>query len=361
MTSDHLLTRYLSYNRMINELSGRRLLSIKNTSNGEQAYTIHRLLQQKILLDMEDFAFADAFRKAFRLIRKRFPVANSQQVPNPQSWDTCQEYIPHVFTLRRIYDEHGPSTSLVELAPIDLARLFYEAGFYVWARQTTAYDGLSFLETAERIINHIQLDENDKLRADILVIKCVLLLNMGCVERAKGIILIERAWQIRRNIFEKHPEHDNDVLLQNAISEYSLFLMNEHRFEDAGKLIRERRDRYLVWGPESENPFENSKYYGNYSTVLMWRGEMAEALKFQERAIELTERYSGKKALYYRRAFTLANIRLQSGDLQGALDKHLEVLTARLELYGKYQEHTIMSTYAVGAMYHHLGDLDTAT
>ena len=72
-------------------------------------------------------------------------------------------------------------------------------------------------------------------------------------------------------------------------------------------------------------------------------------------------RFSGKKALYYRRAFTLANIRLQSGDLQGALDKHLEVLTARLELHGKYQEHTIMSTYAVGAMYHHLGDLDTAT
>lgn len=351
----------LSYKRMINELSGRRLLSTKDISNGEQAYTIHRLLQQKILLDMEDFAFADAFRKAFRLIRKRFPVADSQQVPDPQSWDTCQEYIPHVFRLRHVYDQNSPSTSMLEPAPIELAGLFYDAAFYIWARQTTAYDPLSFLGTAEKIIDDIGLDQNDKTRADILVLTCILLLNMGCVERAKGVALIERGWEIRKHIYNVNPVHDNDVLLQNAVNEYSLFLLNEHRFEEAGKLIKGCRDRYLEWGPESINPFENSKYYGNYSTVLMWRGEMDEALKFQEIAMQLTEKFSGKKALYNRRAFTLANIRLQAGDIQGALDKHLEVLAARLELQGKHHEHTIMSTYAVGAMYHHLGDLDTAT
>lgn len=352
-----------SYKRMINELSRRRLIGIKETGSGEPAYRIHRLLQQKVLEDMEDYAFADAFRKAFRLIRKKFPAADSQQVPNPKSWDACQEYIPHISTLCRIRNKNAQLISELvrKPKPAELAELFYDAGFYVWARQTTAYDGLMFLETAENILDEIHMDPNAKIRADILCLTGLLLLNMGCVERVMGLRRLKDALEIREIIYAECPDHNNEVLLSNAANDYSLCLLNEHRFEDAGKRIRECRERYLVWGSDSENPFENSKYYGNYSIVLMWKGEMKKAIEFQEMALRLTEQFSNRKGMYYRRLFMLACLHLQAGDIQGALDKHMETLTARLELHGKHHESTILSTYAVGAMYHHLGDLVTAT
>jgi tetratricopeptide (TPR) repeat protein len=346
---------------MINELSGRRLLSDKKTSSDETAYTIHRLLQQKILLDMEDFGFADAFRKAFRLIRKRFPAADPQQVPNPHNWEECQEYLPHVSTFWGIYQQTAASATLGDPTPLELAELFYDAGFYIWARQTPSYNGLSFLESAEKILDDIKMNPYAKIRADILCATGLLLLNLGCVERRQGLDRLKDAWEIRKQIFDQHQTHDNDVLRQNAANDYSLCLLNEHQFDEAGAMIRGCREQYLVWGPESENPFENSKYYGNYSIVLMVMGEMDKAIESQQHAIMLTERFSGKKAMYYRRSFLLACILLQAGDVQAAVDKHLEVLNARLEIHGKHNEYTIASMYAVGAMYHHLGDAITAT
>lgn len=346
---------------MVNELKGRRLFEEKELPSGEPAYTIHRLLQQKILVDMEDYAFADAFRKAFRLIRKRFPAADSQQVPDQTNWDTCQEYIPHVDAFCKVYKKDFDLITSVPPKPEDLADLFYDAGFYVWARQTTAYDGLGFLYTAERILNKIEMGEISKTRADIHCVSGLILLNGGCLERVQGLKRLEEAWKIRKLIYEEHDNRDNDVLLRNAANDFSLALLNQHQFGEAGQLIKECRDRYQKWGTEEEHPWENSKFYGNYSIVLMFSGDINTAIDYQKRCLQLTEKFSGRKAMYYRRLYMLACLHLQSGDIQSALDKHLEVLTARLELFGRVNEYTILSTYTVGAMYHHIGNLSTAT
>ena len=347
---------------MIAELNGRRLLIVGNPGSSEEpVYRIHRLLQKKILLDMDDYAFADAFRKAFRLIRKRFPVSNHQQVPDPQDWNICKEYIPHVQTLCRIYKQGASVSSLVDLNGEELARLFYDAGFYVWARGNTGHNAFLFLDTADKILDDIGFDKKAKLRADILGVTGALLLFSGCYERVNASDRLQRAFQIRKDIYVKHPEHDNDVLLQNSANDYALALLDSHRFDEAEKLFRNCRDHYLAWGPESENPFENSKYYGNFSTVLLWQGDVDKAIKYLKKSLTLTERFfHDKNSLYYRRVFMLGCFLLVKDDLRGALDKHLEVLTKRLELHGKHHEHTILSTYAVGAMYHHIGDLDTA-
>lgn len=346
---------------MINELIGRRLLTEKKTSTGETAYTIHRLLQHKILQDMDDYGYADAFRKSFLLIRNQFPVSNAQQVPDPQNWSICQIYLPHISALHNIYQQNATSSPFGDPEPVEIARLFYDAGYHIWTRQSTAHNGLQYLKTAEKILDDIKMDPNDKIRADILCVTGLFLLNMGCVERRQGFDLLDKALQIRKKVYEQLPDHDNDVLLQNAANDHALCLLNEHHFEEAGVTFKQCRDRYLVWGLESENPFENSKYYGNYSVVLMWKGDMKQAIDFQKHSSRLIERFIGRTASYYRKVFMLACVLLQSGDLQGALDLHLEVLSARLDLLGKHDEFTISSMYAVGAMYHHLGDPVTAT
>lgn len=184
---------------------------------------------------------------------------------------------------------------------------------------------------------------------------------MGCVERRQASDILDNAWQIRRRIHDQHPNHNNDVLFQNAANDYALCLLNDHQFEKAGGIFKQCREQYLKWAPEEHNPFENSKYYGNFSIVLMWRGAMDEAIRYQEHAIKLIRSFSGTKASYWRKKFMLACILLQAEDFQGALDLHLDVLKARLDLHGEQDEYTISSMYAVGAMYHHLGDLSVAT
>lgn len=347
---------------MIHELSGRRLIAVRQLPNGGEAYNIHRLLQQKVLMDMEDLGFVGAYRKAFRLIRKRFPVADTQQVPDPISWAACSEYMPHIFTLHRVHVQSPPPASTMEMNPVEIAELFYDAGFYIWSSQTNSYDGLSFLRSAAATLDDSGYDKNAKIRADILCVHGLLLLNMGCVERSEGPKLLKQALDIRQRIYQEDTtSRDGDVLLQNAANDWALCLLNDHKFQEAGGIIKKCRDRYRLWGSEEENPFENSKYYGNYSVVLMWMGDLDEAIRFQERALQLTEQFAGRNAQYYRRAFMLGCYFVQKGDFHRALEQHLEVLTARLEMQGKHHESTMLSMYAVGATYHHLEKPKLAT
>lgn len=97
------------------------------------------------------------------------------------------------------------------------------------------------------------------------------------------------------------------------------------------------------------------------SLVLTARGEYDEAVKSVRHAMYLTEGFTGKGWWYWQFQFTLACILLQSGDVQGALDLHLEVLDRRLEMYGKYERSANMSTFAVGRAYYSLRDLVVAT
>ncbi|KAH7028080.1 uncharacterized protein B0I36DRAFT_146973 [Microdochium trichocladiopsis] len=350
----------LSFKRMIAEILGRRLISVKEGSSGP-VYSIHRLLQQKILLDMEDYGFVDAFRKVFRLIRKKFPAADPQQVPGARNWDTCKEYIPHVVTLHRIFLQSKDSlTSLSDPTPVEISSLFYDAGFYLWARQSTSYDGLAFLGTAESILQTAGVNFVPKMQADIHCMMGMLLLNMGVMERREGMHRLKAALDIRQKVYDQAPTMNSDVLLQNAANDYALCLLNEHKFEEAGALFLQCRERYLVWGPEDKNPFENSKYYGNYALVYMWRNQMDLAIQFQKRSIELIERFSGRTNSYWRKVFMLACILMQNDDSQGALNLFMEVLTARLDMLGQHHGETILAVYAVGATYSHMGDPYTA-
>ncbi|KAI8158984.1 hypothetical protein K4K49_004321 [Colletotrichum sp. SAR 10_70] len=352
-----------SYNRMINKLKSRRLIAVKEGADGQIEYSIHRLLKDKIMFDMDDYSIADAFRKTFRLIRKKFPSADPQQVPNPTNWSTCQEYMPHIDTFHQVFTmEQGRILPISAVSHLELAELFYDAGFHVWSRRGTLYDGLNLLRTAISLLDRIEYDRDSKLRADINCMVGLLMLEMGCKDRIQGTDHLLEVRRIRAVIYQQHPDHhDSDVLRMNAISDYALCLMNYHRFNEAGEDMLKCYKRYQEWGTIDDNPFENSKHFGNYSIVLMFQGKMADAIDSVTRCLELTERFSGKNAQWYRRLFLLASIHLQAGDLQKALALHLEILEARLKQDGKHDANFLLSLYAVGAMYHHLNNVDEAT
>lgn len=85
----------------------------------------------------------------------------------------------------------------------------------------------------------------------------------------------------------------------------------------------------------------------------MWQGNFQDAIRLCYRGVELFEQAVGHTWKVFLSQFILAYILLQSGDLQGALDLHLQIC-------GKYDFTTVSSCYAVGAMYHYLGDLSAA-
>lgn len=73
---------------------------------------------------------------------------------------------------------------------------------------------------------------------------------------------------------------DNDVLFQNVVNDYFLCFFNEYKFEEVGIIIKNCCDCYFVWGMEDINLWENLKYYGNYSVVLMWMGELDQVISY---------------------------------------------------------------------------------
>lgn len=347
---------------MIAKLSGRRLITVNETATGGgEAYTIHRLLQQRIQIDMDDFSYSDAFRRVFTLIRKGFPVAEPTQVPLPENLEVCKIFLPDISSFHRAYRENPEKVDKDDPRPEALAQLFYDAGFYVWAGQSISYDGIAFLETAERILDDMKMDQNMKLRADIHSLIGMLKLNMGCEERYQARMRLKRAREIREIVYQANPIFSNDVLLQNAENDYSIGLLNQHRFKQTGVIYEKCLACYNKWGPESENPFEYSKYWGNNSMYLMSQGKLAEAIDSMKHCMVLTKKFTGgKKHQYYRRVFMLACLLVQAGQLQDALELHLETLQARMELHGTHHENTLISIYAVGATYFHLGDFDSA-
>lgn len=351
---------------MITQLQRQRLIAIKE-ENGEPAYIIHRVLQEMIQYDLDVYSFADAFRKAFRLLRNKFPVSNAQQVPVPADLEMCKRYMPHVASFfegyQRYNEEHDGFISIGDVDPIEVAGLFYDAAFFVWGGASTAYKGTPYLEAADQILEEKKVQGNKKMRADINCIYGLLLLNMGYEQRALAAQRLEQAWDIRRHLYDQQPvvNGDEDVLSQNAANDWGICLMNQYRFDEADRLLQGCLERYKLWGTIEENPFEYSKFYGNYTVVLLWEGKFQEAIESCHTCLRLTERFGGgKRSQYYRRLFFLGCIYLQAGDLQKAYDTHVDALTQRIVLQGPYHENTLMSLYAVGAMFHYLGDVTRA-
>lgn len=351
------------YRRMIRLLSGRKLIEVRVKEDGTESYRIHRLLQRKIVIDIgAQLKFDSAMRKATRLVRKRFPQSPAIQAPAPQNWRLCREYMPHVFSLLRAFKDAEDMFPGFEKTR-EIADMFYDAGFYVWDRQATEHDGLAFLDTAESILDTLQTDPMSERRADIHCMSGLLRNTMGCQQRGESLSRLKLALSIRQHIYESTPVYNriNDVLLQNAATDYGILLLNNYDFAQAEIIFEKCLERYRVWGSEEEIPFEYSKYYYNMGIVRMWQERIAEAIEFLQKSVDLAEAtFGGKEGQYWDNFFTLACVVRHSGDAQRALDMHLETLKAKLDQLGKHSKSTILSTYAVGGMYAHIGDLSTA-
>ncbi|KAK4224666.1 hypothetical protein QBC38DRAFT_547456 [Podospora fimiseda] len=357
-------TETAMYRRMIRHLQGRKLIEVREKEEDGvkfETYKIHRLLQEKIVMEIgAQLKFDSAMRKSTTLVRKAFPKAPIIQAPAPENWKACKEYMPHIFSLHRVFktaQELFPGFQRTE----ELADLFYHAGFYIWDRQQKEEDGLAFLDAAETILDNIGISPLSPRRADIHCMSGLLRNAMGCQQREESFNRLEQALSIRKKVFQSQEyDRDRDILFQNAATDYAILLLNRYEFKKAEVIFNKCLVKYRTWGTEESIPFEYSKYYYNMGIVRICQERLKEAAELLKRSVELAEAAFGKTGQYWDNYFMLACCVRLSGDAQRALDMHLEIHKARLEELGKHSKSTILSTFAVGVRYVGVGDLDTA-
>ena len=344
---------------MISELRRRNIISVK-TENDEQSLSIHGLLQQKILKDLDRDAQKreQVFSQAFQLVRKRFPLPSPIQVPEPAKWPACKEYLPHLLHFESVITKILPSIR----PSIEIARLLSDGGINLWERGMT-HEGLRLLKSAEAILDRLH-DDDTLLRANIHVIINLLIQDYGLSHIAESERRSRKALAIRTDHRERTKPEDytrnDDILLHNAQSDYGCVLLQYNRFKEAEPIFKQCLVKYSQWGSETDIPYEYYKYNHHSAFCALYRLEFSKAIELAEASLRLIQLATGQSSATSKTRFDLACIVFQSGDTQRAISLHKEVLESNLRQHGNFNFLTLQSYYAVGAMNAHIGNVGEA-
>lgn len=350
---------------MRRSLHKRSLISIGSRNDDNAFFTMHRSLQYAILLQLDEDASAREaiFLETLRTLRLFTPKPSPKQIPNLELVPQFEVVIAHIISFCKKFVNSIPPMK----GSLEFAELLYAGGFFLWERQVPSTEAsVLVLGTALKVLDDIDYPADGRLRADLLTILALCSDRLGPAKYTDGLAMRKQARQIRIAIKDKEMREDNltdttDRLLYNSINDQGVSELHLNRFHEAERLFEDCFRKYKTWGSESAIPFEYSKYYHNMGIVKMCQGLFPQAVEFEKRSVELSLQHEGKRTsrvawFQYDYACTI----LQAGDTQGALDSHMQILKERETMSGKHSEATLQSYYTVGAMYHHLGNLEEA-
>lgn len=252
---------------------------------------------------------------------------------------------------------------------LELALLFYDGGFFLWETQDTATDdAVLLLSTSLKILDDVSYPASGHVRADILAILGMCCDRLGPAVFEQTLSMRKEARRIRQAITDYEISNDEEIsatserLLYNSLNDQGIAEMQLNRFREAKELFSVCYRKYKNWGPERDYPFEYAKYYHNMGLVRMCQGRFPEAVTFSEKAVKLQALYDRVETspLVSLFAYHFACVLFHAGDATNALEMHLKILGEREEQHGKFGEMTLLSCYTVGAMHHHMGDLEKA-
>jgi len=354
---------------MRRSLRKRSLVSISRTSTNVSGdvFTMQRSLQHSILLqlDQDPGTRSTAFYQAFQLIRLATPKPSAKQIPNPELWPKFEMVTPHIIRLCRNFVESVPPMK----GTLEFAQLLYDGGFSLWERQDSSAteDAMLILSTSLEVLDEVSYPIFGRLRADVLAVMGMCCDRLGPDDYGRSLEMRKTARRIRQAIKEQEVKDDDvspttDRLLYNSLNDQGIAEMQLNRFSDAERLFEECLRKYRTWGPEENYPFEYAKYYHNMGLVHMCQGRFTDAVSFLNKAVELEKRYERAKSspLISLFAYHFASVLFHAGDTERALTMHLEILDERELLLGMCSEMALLSCYTVGAMYHHMGNLEKA-
>ena len=146
----------------------------------ETSFSIHRLLQRDLLIRLqEDVSTLHlSFKKATDLVRSLFP---RQYIAEPLTpfWPKCQEILPHVMRLMKVYGEVNglPKTE-------DFASLLGDAAYYQWEKGLLK-EALELCYLARSILEEVA-DDTSLHRADVLNVIGAIYIESGAAHIDEG-------------------------------------------------------------------------------------------------------------------------------------------------------------------------------
>lgn len=286
------------------------------------------------------------------------------QAPNPNRWDRFEKARPYVVKLAFAYSSMEPALS----GNLTLANLLYDMGFNMWEKEQMS-EGKYLLDVAERILEELDHDTNDRLWADIYAIQAMFANSMGDEQGKEVIERRRKVMEIRQKNLQQQEKNNNqsyrvyEILEKNAVNDFAYGLLQENKFLEAETHFKSCYETYCDWGTEKTIPFEYTKYYRNIGTVRMYQGRHDEAEWYTQKALALMPAAMDNTkatARELRDKYLLACVLLQAGKLEDAYNLHRQTLQERQNIFGHDSDFTLESLYAVGAVCDCLGRLEEA-
>jgi len=211
---------------------------------------------------------------------------------------------------------------------------------------------LNVLAADSILLNDVK-NNKSPLKADVDVL-ISMISEKGISQRAEALSRRRNVLNLRQGFaaMKKTLDQNEEIKLFNAHSDLAYSFLEYNDYLQAERLFELCRQKYLQWSDarKGDLSYEWAKYYNSRAQICMLRGDYEEAVNCAIQAMSLNAQM-GNRTGYLMWTFLLASIYLQQGKTQLALKTHLEVLRERRERGGRFNEGTLESCYAVGAIY----------
>ncbi len=325
----------------------------KEQNTVRRFFSTHRSFQRSVLhtLDREKGELQAIFEIAFTLLRKVFPRQSPTQFPQNHLWEVCEQYSPHIMSLRKVYKESNQPPSLS--ISIEFAVLLGDVANYFWERNLFI-DALLACDTAENICETLQ-DRYPNQRADVYTVAACIRLHYGISKRKETLHRCQKALALRQqHLNELHPldaTADDITNYANAWGNLGAVLLDYEFYEEALPYLDcAIALRNGVGGEHGQNgQTEKDK---SLALAALGRFDEAIALIPDDAVLENAPPDILKTVIVALWAilYQWATIYLNAGKIEDARTKMFKVLESRSKYFGSAGRTTLDTYYLMGTI-----------
>ncbi|KAH6635890.1 hypothetical protein F5144DRAFT_546060 [Chaetomium tenue] len=356
------------YREVRTPLRTRHLLDFhESTTPGvSHSYSIHRMLQKKVLGDMETdhVSRQQAFNRVVALVGNVFPPVTDFMVPIREDMILYKESIGHVTRLEAVFRIGNKTSKTPLVGDMAFVQLLIGAGFYLYEVRLGT-PGLALLGTAEGICaaRVVATDADSakwiKLRATALQISWAIMgASTGIAERQKTTDKMAKVLELRKEYAAADRSHDKyvgRVLLANAHNDMAVQLLDNGEYDAAEDHVNiSIRMKQELQSERIMPPYQFAEQNKNTALVHAGQGRTQESVDLSQEAVKVlpNEEEDGVRSIFlFVHGICLAN----AGNLLGALDVFMKCYKVRTTAFGIHGIPRLHSLYAIAYTQYRLG------
>ena len=345
-----------SYLHVLDELT-EPLLVKRRKEEDCPCLTMERSLQILLQLKMEvdTKQRQTIFEMVLNVLRDSTPQPNNFQHTDSDVWAETLQVLPHLLSVVKAVDGAQPKLE----ASLLFAELLIDVGSVERVDRTFSGEAKILLEKAEEILNLRRIPDETRIRGNVLRALGLCSETDGISKRSYGLKVRMRCLEVRQKLFAAISDSRvlelDDRLLYEAEMDLACSLQQYNRMEEIEKICQKCRSKHEDWGPETQFPYECSRYYNHMAYVHLYNADTEEATKAAEKGYRLLLGGGLDVQNVFQYRFDWATIMFQSGERGRAIEEHLAILGSRTEECGEDHVLALQSRLNIGIMYFFVG------